>query len=167
MSEERLSGENEWTRFVQFLEKEMRIHQQKGLIQRKKFISSSTKDANRKESTDKKTSGYRSLLADQVNQTVCSFCGEQGHIATNGPGNTKIIQYFTCEKFTQMAPQARFQELQRKKLCFQCLYPGANSTSGKHQEGHCQRDFTCQHESHNKYPKRKHVLVCQEHSDTN
>ena len=68
---------------------------------------------------------------------------------------TKIIQYFTCEKFTQMAPQARFQELQREKLCFQCLYPGANSTSGKHQEGHCQRDFTCQHGSHNKYPKKK------------
>ena len=66
-----------------------------------------------------------------------------------------------------MAPQAQFQELQRKKLCFQCLYPGANSTSGKHQEGHCQRYFTCQHESHNKYPKRKHVLVCQDHSDTN
>ena len=48
VSEEGLSGENEWTRFVQFLEKEMRIHQQKGLIQRKKFISSNTKDTNRK-----------------------------------------------------------------------------------------------------------------------
>ena len=167
VSKEGLSGENEWRRSVQFLEKEMRIHQQKGLIQRKKFISSNTKDANRKESTDKKTSGYRSLLANQVNQTVCSFCGEQGHIATNGPGTTKIIQYFTCEKFTQVALQARFQELQREKLCFQCLYPRTNSTSGKHQEGHCQRGFTCQHESHNKYPKRQLVLVCQEHSDTN
>ena len=50
----------------------MRIHQQKGLIQRKKFISSNIKDANRKEPTDKKTSVYRSLLADQVNQTVLS-----------------------------------------------------------------------------------------------
>ena len=166
VSEEGLSGENEWEKFVEFLEKEMRIHQQKGLIQRKRIMSSNPKDSYKKEPQDKRVTGHRGYLADQINQSTCSFCGETGHIATNGPGSTKIIQYFACEKFTQMTPQARFQELQRKKLCFQCLYPGASSNSGKHKEGHCQRDFTCQHESHNKYSKGKHVLVCQEHSDT-
>ena len=33
------------------------------------------------------------------------------HIATNGPRRTKIVQYFPCQKFVEMAPKDRFQEL--------------------------------------------------------
>ena len=31
----------------------------------------------------------------------------------------------------------------------------------KHHEGHCQRDYKCQHKSYSKYYSRTHVLVCQ------
>jgi len=40
----------------------------------------------------------------------------------------------------------------------------ALASSGKHAEGRCQRDFTCPHPSHHKYPVKKHVLVCEEHN---
>ena len=66
-----------------------------------------------------------------------------------------------------MTPKYRFAELQKKGFCFQCLYPGADKNSGKHRDGHCQTDFVCKHSSHNKFSKKKHVLVCEEHSQTN
>ena len=60
----------------------------------------------------------------------------------------------------------RFEFLRNNKLCFQCLYPGANNSVGKHKEGKCQRDFACPHPSHAKFPRRKHVLVCDDHKHT-
>ena len=64
-----------------------------------------------------------------------------------------------------MTPQQRFNELKRKKLCFQCLLPGASYTEGRHREGKCQRDFTCKHQSHLKYTRQMHVLVCDDHKE--
>ena len=55
--------------------------------------------------------------------------------------------------------------LRDKGFCYQCLLPGANSSQGKHHEGRCQRDFICPHPSHNKYPVKNHVLVCDKHKD--
>ena len=88
----------------------------------------------------------------------CFTCDETGHVKTNGPKGTFLIQYFACEKFVNMTPYERFNVLKQKGFCFQCLYPGA-----KHTIGTCQRDFTCKNTSHDKYPQKKHVLVCQEH----
>lgn len=96
---------------------------------------------------------------------LCSFCGEPIHITTNGPGNSKLVQYFVCKRFVNMPPPEWFFELKSKGFCFQCLYPGASSSQTKHKEGRCQRDFVCQHESHDKYSMRKHVLCCDEHKD--
>ena len=36
----------------------------------------------------------------------------------------------------------------------------------KHQEGHCQRDYKCQHKSYSKYYSRKNVLVYQKNTGT-
>ena len=62
-----------------------------------------------------------------------------------------------------MTPSQRFKELCSKGYCFQCLYPGAKKTEGKHSNGNCQIDYTCKHSSHEKFPSKKHVLVCHEH----
>jgi len=59
-----------------------------------------------------------------------------------------------------MTPDERFQMLRMKNLC---LFPGAEITTGKHREGCCQRDFVCPHEIHDRYPVKKHILVCEEH----
>ena len=48
---------------------------------------------------------------------ICHFCGEDDHIATTGPGYSKVIQYFACKKFVEMTPSQRCAELFRKGLC--------------------------------------------------
>ena len=101
-----------------------------------------------------------------ANPNVCSFCNEEGHIKTKGPGGKMLIQYFSCKKFAEMNPLQRYQELRRKGLCYQCLYPGAIHSDGKHSTGGCQREFSCKHSAHDKYDRKKHVLVCHEHRDT-
>jgi len=98
---------------------------------------------------------------------VCFICnssdGSSDHVSTPGPGGYKILQYYTCRTFVNKTPAARLYTLKEKGFCFQCLLPGALASSGKHAEGRCQRDFTCPHPSHHKYPVKKHVLVCEEH----
>ena len=65
-----------------------------------------------------------------------------------------------------MTPKDRFTLIKNKGLCIQCLYPGARQDQGKHKEGKCQREFICQHPSHQKYPVKKHVLICEEHKNS-
>ena len=81
----------------------------------------------------------------------CCFCNKtEKHIVTNEPKETKIAQNFGCQKFAQMAPKERFQELKNKE---------------KHCDGECRRHFVCQRKSHDKYPIKKHVLVFHEHRE--
>ena len=102
--------------------------------------------------------GTTLLMAWQIMRLLCHFCGESEHVATMGPFQSKVIQYFACKRFVEMNPGQR-------GLCFQCLFPGASSTDGKHRDGKCQRAFSCRHPLHQKYPRKKHVLVCEEHKD--
>ena len=95
---------------------------------------------------------------------ICCFCEEaEEHIATNGPKGTKIVQYFAYQEFVEMAPKDRCQELKNNGYCFQCLFPRGSQDKGKHFDRVCQRDFVCKHKSHDKYPIKKHALVCHEH----
>ena len=93
----------------------------------------------------------------------CFYEEAEEHIATNEPKRTKIVQYFACQKFVQMAPKDRFQEQQKKGYCFQCLFPGTSQDKEKHHDGMCQRDFVCKYKLHDKCPIKKNVLVCPEH----
>ena len=169
-------GEEQWLQLIQFLEKELKVCQQKAIIMEKNRKSThqsqkapfAVRTSNPSYYTgESKHADARSSRQhnDRLNLT-CSFCDELGHVQTNGPGGIKLVQYFACKKFTQMSPQQRFQTLRAKGLCFQCLFPGAESNKGKHNEGYCQREFACKHLSHEKFPSRKHVLVCEEHKDT-
>ena len=108
--------------------------------------------------------GRSHFAGDSSPEPKCYFCDEsEDHVATNGPRGTKIVQYFACRKFAEMSPNERFKELQRKGYCFQCLLPGAEENTGKHNDGLCQRDFICKHKSHDRFPRKKHVLVCHGH----
>ena len=62
-----------------------------------------------------------------------------------------------------MTPVQRFAAIRSKGLCIQCLFPGAKVNEGKHKDGSCQHDFVCKHQSHAKYHRKKHVLICEEH----
>ena len=159
-----LESEEQWSKLIKFLKKEARVHQQRSLIQRTNFKAPPSK---KEDQLDNKK-GYRgsSHVADGKTQKICSVCGERDHVASNGSNQTKFIPYFSCRTFVEMTPKYRIAELQKKCFCFQCLYPGANKNSGKHRDGHCQTDFVSKHPSHDKFSKKKHVLVCEENSQT-
>ena len=59
--------------------------------------------------------------------------------------------------------QRHISGTEKKGYCFQNLFPRASPNKRKHHDGMCQRDFMCKHKSHDKYPIKKHMLVCHEH----
>lgn len=154
-----------WERLITFLNKERRIQQQKMIATNFKMDATKKEDIQR--SSRSKRPGQSYLSTPESSDPVCSICdapdGNSDHISTSGPSGTKILQYYTCKAFVNKTPAARLNMLKEKGYCFQCLYPGAMASSGKHAEGRCQRDFACPHPSHQKYPVKKHVLVCEEH----
>ena len=170
--DEGISPKQTWDNLVQFLQKELKLQQQKIVIMGSSTNnpSKATKspEASRTNKADHKR-GYNSTPSPS-SPVVCSLClahdGASDHVSTSGPGGTRLIQYYTCKRFAELTPAKRLYLLKEKGYCFQCLYPGADVSTGKHKEGRCQHDFVCQHESHEKYVPRKHVLVCEEHKDT-
>jgi len=160
-SEEALSPKAEWKRLVQFLEAEMKIQQQKMLI--KKYTNDSPQQKQQSRAMLSAPVEVSDPFSSSSNQSKCFFCDSSDHALTSGPQGTKIVQYFVCKKFVEMSPSNRFAELKRKNLCYQCLFPGAQLSMGKHRDGKCQRDFVCPHPSHERYSVKKHVLVCDSH----
>ena len=130
-------------RLLTFLEKEEKLNQQKLIIndyrsERKEVPATQSKDtAGRYPSYKRHKESY---LIDQP--------------TSHEP-----------RSFAEMTPAARLSTLKDKGFCFQCLLPGADANYGKHQDGKCQRDYICPHQSHQRYPVKKHVLVCEEHKD--
>ena len=153
--EEKPDGKQLWSKLLTFLEREMKIYQQKELI--------NYANGQRTQDSQVKPKVGRSSFFAQPNSNVCHICGATDHFSSSGPSNSKLTQYFVCEKFSKMTPNERFKFLTSRNLCFQCLFPGALANTGKHRDGRCQRDFVCPHESHNLYPTKKHVLVCEDH----
>ncbi|MCH2405590.1 MAG: hypothetical protein MK200_05290, partial [Nitrosopumilus sp.] len=132
--------------------------------------SKTTPEINKGNNQYTKEKKFNAHLVDNANrkdQTICSFCGKDDHVASNGPYGKKLIQYFSCKKFAEMLPEQRYLELKKKDLCTQCLFPGASGTSGKHAEGKCQNIYTCKHNSHDNSVTKKHILVCNEHCKDN
>ena len=143
-----------WSKLIGFLEKEIKVQQQKTFIGKERCQNP----------TRYKSSTHLSNINDK-----CHICGaadgESDHIATNGPRGIKLIQYFSCRTFVEKTPAQRFSLIRKRGFCFQCLFPGANWNKGNHNDGKCQQDFACPHPSHSKYPKKKHVLLCEEHKE--
>lgn len=154
-----------WNDLIEFLEKELKVQQRKVLIQGKFEENARYEDSSKEIKVVKKSNSGSYVTEGNTDEIKCSFCNQTDHVLTNGPRSTKIVQYFACKKFVDMTPADRFKELRLKGLCVQCLFPGASQESGKHADGRCQRDFTCQNKSHEKFTVKKHVLVCQEHCD--
>ena len=159
--DENLEDAELWNKLIEFLEKDIRVQQQKALLQ-ESTNSYKSKDPKHPQSQSHHSGSGNYLLTPGT----CYICGETNHTATNGPGGTKVIQYFSCKKFVEMNPAERFRTLMKKGLCFQCLFPGAKRSDPKHKDGKCQRDFICQHPYHDDYQMKKHVIVCSEHKNT-
>ena len=169
ISDSKLTPEQTWHKLTTFLEEELKVQQQKLIVMKSpsQETDKSKHDASKPNKPHKY--GYSSSHSSLPFEPRCYICnsaeGTNDHISTLGPGGTRIIQYYTCKIFVEKSPADRLSLLREKGYCFQCLFPGADGTSMKHKEGRCQRDYVCQHILHQKYPSKKHVLVCNEHKD--
>ena len=137
----KLTKEESWKDMMEFLEKESSVLQQKLLLfgkERGTRCGDYSRESNRLERRNEHQSHITETTEEE--RQLCSFCGGSGHVMTNGPGFTKVIQYFACKKFVDMTPAERFKEIRKKGFCFQCLLPGAPL---KHKDGKCQTDFVC------------------------
>ena len=162
VSEDNLHDEELWNGLIEFLEKEVKIQQQKCLIQGDLINKRHEKDDRHSNQHYRHKYHYQKT----ENQSICSLCDQPGHVATQGPNNSQLIQYFSCKDFVEMTPKRRLANIKSKGLCMQCLFPGAKQNQGKHKDGGCQRDFVCRHPQHSQYNVKKHVLLCEEHKDT-
>ncbi|XP_066928171.1 uncharacterized protein [Clytia hemisphaerica] len=149
-----------WNQLLLFLEKELKVEQQ-----RLRFCGNNEKSPP----GPKGGKGSCAFFGEKQECKKCLLCGakdgEHDHVSTGSIGS-KVIQYFSCRAFAEKTPSQRFSMLRRKGFCFQCLYPGADWNKGKHAKGECQAEFICPHPSHNSYPKKKHVLLCDEHKNS-
>ena len=161
--DEDIEGEVLRKRLIAFLEKDFSIQQQKITINE----SNKLKDQKQQHCPQRyiHSNSKSSVKSSSSNGLKCHIIGKEHHVPTAGPGGINLIQYFTCEQFVEMTPADRFPLFKKKGLCFECLYPGAKITDTNHSEGRCQRDYTCKHRLHDKFPTKKHVLVCAEHKD--
>ena len=159
-------GKYKWKQMIEFLEKEITVQQHKTVIETNLNMSNLGKD-NRdgRNKGDKGKSTYHSQTPNNrpSQDPICFICGANDHVQTNGPNNTKLVQYHSCKQFVDMTTSQRLKFLNDNGLCHQCLYPGAQISRGKHSEGKCQYKFICQHPSHASDVVKKHVLVCDQH----
>ena len=188
-----LDGKDLWEELLRFLERDIKVQLEKSMIYRtfperkssqetkrsdgKTHVADNVGKGNVEESIDESNSfntqsTNTSSKTNNPSQTskvvpgVCFLCGKGDHVPIKGPYGKKLIQYFSCKTFADSCPAARLLELKRKDLCMQCLFPGACASTGKHAEGKCQNTYVCKHESHASFTIKKHILVCEEHKNT-
>ena len=83
-------------KLIEFLEKDLKVQQQRMLIQ-----EMSDEKMNTKQNSDFRQIGRNSAhFTNQSTEKKCYFCDEtDNHIATVCPRGTEIIHYFVCKKF--------------------------------------------------------------------
>jgi len=164
--DESLNPKETWHKMITFLTKERKVHEQKQLMSMKPEPS---KREDSRPSGNRRSDqlSHHSTNQPSTSDPICTICnageGVDEHISTSGPKASRIFQYYTCKEFATKPPAERLRILINKGFCTQCLFPGANASTGKHLEGRCQRDFVCPHQSHQYERVRNHVMLCEDH----
>ena len=112
------NDEETWEEVIKFLDKEVKIKEE--VFER----SNPKNEENSKSKThqDNTSRGYNVVPAGKKKCLIYEKITNYVPTITN-KGNM-IINYFSCEKFANMSPKARFKELKRKKFCLERLTPG-------------------------------------------
>ena len=148
--------ENDWQLMIDFVREEAK---------RKSKIALKLSAQLPKKETDKK-SHYSDSLDDVGEEVGGSYqcdgsqlCKACGGTSCENKGD-KDFQYVKCKEFRGMKASERLKKLIKDKVCFQCL-------QGTHfYNDQCtDTEFGCKHDSHKKFRKTKHVLVCQDHEE--
>ena len=100
------NDEQTWHHLIEFLVRDLKVQQQKLLIQ--------NKSENKRQKQAYKEKGhvgrYNSHFTVNSNmKPKCCFVKRlRSILQKNGPKETKIVQYFACLKFVEMPPKDRF-----------------------------------------------------------
>ena len=140
-----------WCEIIKYLEKELRINEQILLYEN----SNPKKPENSKTQNEKEK--IQAHSADHSRSKKFFICEKTDHVPTN-KGNL-FINYFASDKFVNMSPKDRFEELKRNQFCFHCLTPGLKAKHG----GNCFDKFKCPNESYKRYKSGLRVLICDQH----
>ena len=159
----KMNSQETWDKLMDFLKGELRINERLVLNEksRQQFSSKSNEGSYRSKDSERTNKSYLSNDVLDSGPVKCYICGKDDHVINVTNKGKRLVHYIACEKFVKMKPSERFHELRQKNLCFQCLYPGFK---GRH-DGVCYNQYACKHESHSKFNKSKHVLVCEEHKN--
>ena len=159
------SKKDYWSNLVEFLTKEVKF-QEEIILNNRLFHEDNKKSVIKKKSyeeIDKRT--YNSHI-EKEKRLSCFLCGATDHTITVDHFGRNVIQYFSCKAaFVDITPKERLKSFLTKGLCYQCLAPGAPVGKGKHSDASCYDKFVCKNKSHNKYPRKLHVLLCEEHKN--
>ena len=120
LCEETYDDHEQWMKLIELLEKDMKVQQQRMLIQEK-----SDEKRNTKQNSDDRQIGKNGAhFTNQSTEKKCHFCDEtDDHIATVGPRRTEIIQYFACNKFVEMDTKGKVSRAQTKRILFSMFIP--------------------------------------------
>ena len=107
-------GEVLWLELIEFLEKELGVSQLKAVI-----MASKPAPPKSKEPPKTNPPAYHTGPSTPAsNNIACSLCGETDHVQTNGPGGMKLVQYFSCKKFTESSCAQRLSSIFSRVFAF-------------------------------------------------
>ena len=157
-NKENVLKRNRWLRMITYLEEQLSIIQTRVFeVGSADFQASSSNDPNQRnrDPFDKlpRNEKKAQYLVGFVNE-LCNLCEEKHPNANRG--------FVQCKKFLLMSPKQRCDHVRKKKICLQCL---DGKTKWNDSEHSCSDKWVCQHESHKKYEKKLHLLVCELHTD--
>ena len=142
---------DEWEAIMQHLEHEAKVTET--MMLHKKASSVPTPRTNA-ESAHTAQDG-----PNENNRKKCKICDATDHVPTLTSRGKLVINYFSCHKFVTMTTKEKFEEIKRKRFCFQCLTPGMKLNH----PGFCFDKFKCPHESHQRNDRGVHVMICDKH----
>ena len=157
-----LNKKQVWKRLAEFIQEEAKVYEEISLVE-KSSQPEKPRDGSSTSGEYKKSYNTESNLEE--NTLKCVLCGKTDHVVTIDHFGRKVVQYFSCKVFSQMTPKERFKLLLEKGLYYQCLSPGASIERGKHKTALCYSKFICKHKSHLRYPRKKHILLCEDHKN--
>ena len=158
ITEENVTKPHRWQRMIRYLNSKLSI------IQIRAFESESAestlprdnKDNNKDKDHSKTTGGKGTTASPRVNiaKGLCNLC-DQAH-----PNSNK--SFFQCRKFLLMSCKARTDQVRKGKFCLQCLDGKTKFNDSNHE---CCDKWVCRHDSHSKYEKKLHFMLCEFHAE--
>ena len=154
ITEENITRPNRWLRLIIYLEAQLSI------IQTRAFETESDelkqlqqkKDSSDKSEKDGKDKKYTPSV-NVVDKEICKLCGEKH------PSSNKT--FCNCKKFLLKSHKERGDMVRKNHYCLQCL---DGATKWMDSEHSCSEKWICPHESHEKFKKKLHILICGVHA---